>query len=92
MVKNIRRTKGQKASAWSIISLSLGIVAIPLFVAPVAGFVAAGLSAIIGIVGLVRAKNERSSLFSEYGLRLGIGLIVGVLLFMLMVRSLAYVQ
>jgi len=92
IVREIRSTKGQKASAWSITSLSLGVAALPLFVAGVTGFVAAGLGVITGIVGYVRAKNARSSLFSGYGIRLGAGIIVGVLMFMLMVRSLGSIQ
>lgn len=92
MVRDIRSTRGQKASAWSIISLSLAVAALPLFVTAVWGFVAAGLAAITGIVGRVRAKNRRSWLLSGYGLGLGAGIIVGVLMFVLMVKSLGSIQ
>jgi len=92
MVREIRNTRGQKASAWSITSLSLGVAAFPLYATVVWGFVASGLGVVVGIIGLVRAKNARSALFSEYGIKLGAGLILFVLLFVLLVRSLAEVQ
>ena len=92
MVRDIRNTRGQKASAWSITSMSLGIAALPLYVTVVWGFVASGLAAIIGIIGLVRAKNGRSALFSKYGIKLGAGLILGVLLFVFLVKSLGSIQ
>ena len=92
MMWQIRNTKGQKASAWSITSLSLGVAAFPLYATAVWGFVASGLGVVVGIIGLVRAKNLRSELLSEYGIKLGAGLILFVLLFALMVRSLAYAQ
>ncbi len=92
IARDIRNTRGQKASAWSITAMSLGVAAFPLYVTAIWGFVASGLAAIIGVIGLVRAKNGRSALFSKYGIKLGAGLILGVLLFVFLVKSLGSIQ